>query len=81
MATRFVLTPWCRILSDVADASARAQDYLETYWADPYAHGFVAMRLKWADEMKRPRAKGVAKALPGIPWRSLALAAILKLNN
>jgi len=59
------------LLPDVADASARVQVYLEIYGADRCACGFVAMRLKWADEIKaadesstrvleEPRAKVVA---------------------
>ena len=59
------------LLPDVADASARVQVYREIYGADRCAHGFVAMRLKWADEIKaadesstrvleEPRAKVVA---------------------
>ena len=39
------------LLPDVADASARVQVYREIYGADLCAHGFVAMRLKWADEI------------------------------
>ena len=57
--------------TDVADASARVQVYREIYGADICAHGFVAMRLKWADEIKaadesftrvleEPRAKVVS---------------------
>ena len=59
------------LLPDVADAHARVQVYREIYGADICAHGFVAMRLKWADEIKaadesstrvleEPRAKVVA---------------------
>ena len=40
------------LLPDVADASARVQVYRDIYGADRCAHGFVAMRLKWADENK-----------------------------
>ena len=59
------------LLPDVAEANARVQVYREIYGADRCAHGFVAMRLKWADEIKaadesstrvleEPRAKVVA---------------------
>ena len=40
------------LLPDVADANARVQVYREIYGADICAHGFVAMRLEWADEIK-----------------------------
>ena len=40
------------LLPDVADANARVQVYREIYGADICAHGFVALRLEWADEIK-----------------------------
>ena len=57
------------LLPDVADASDSAQVYREMYGTDVCAHGFLAMRLKCADETKaaaesstieEPRAKEVA---------------------
>ena len=40
------------LLPDVADASDSAQVYREMYGTDVCAHGFLAMRLKCADETK-----------------------------
>ena len=40
------------LLPDVADANARVREYRKLYGSDICAHGFVAMRVEKADEMK-----------------------------
>ena len=55
------------LLPDVADASARVQVYREIYGADRCAHGFVAMRLQWADGMKlAEKSADAERSQPGV---------------
>ena len=48
------------LLPDVADASDSAQVYREMYGTDVCAHGFLAMRLKCADETKAAAESSLA---------------------
>ena len=51
------------LLPDVAGANARVQVYRDIYGADRCAHGFVAMRLKWAaDAIKAADEASTRKA-------------------